>query len=50
MLKGKVSLKKGNLYDSNSRVKLPQELEEYGDENLSHPYYCAALTIIGNAW
>ncbi|MGD1715211.1 CHAT domain-containing protein [Dapis sp. BLCC M172] len=50
MLKGKVSLKKGELYGSNSRVKLPQELAEYTDENLSHPYYWAAFTIIGNAW
>ncbi len=50
MLKGKVSLKKGELYGSNSRVKLPQELSEYTDENLSHPYYWAAFTIIGNPW
>lgn len=50
MLKGKVNLKKGELYGSGSSVKLPQELAKYGDENLSHPYYWAAFTIIGNAW
>ncbi|MGD1700133.1 CHAT domain-containing protein [Dapis sp. BLCC M229] len=50
MLEGKVSLKKGKLYGSNTRVKLPQELAEYKDENLSHPYYWAAFTIIGNPW
>lgn len=50
MLKGKVNLKKGELHGSGSSVKLPQELAEYRNENLSHPYYWAAFTIIGNAW
>jgi CHAT domain-containing protein len=50
MLKGEVSFKNGELNGSNSQIKLPENLSEYTDENLSHPYYWAAFTIIGNPW
>ncbi|MDJ0554702.1 MAG: CHAT domain-containing protein [Microcoleaceae cyanobacterium MO_207.B10] len=50
MLKGKVNVENGELHGSGRGVKLPPELANLGDENLSHPYYWAAFTIIGNPW
>ena len=50
MLKGKVRLENGELHGAGRTVKLPPDLAKLGDENLSHPYYWAAFTIIGNPW
>jgi CHAT domain-containing protein len=49
MLKG--NLKLGNsLVGQKSRGSLPEELQPLTNQDLSHPYYWAAFTMIGNPW
>lgn len=50
MLRGKVSLSGGQLRGSSRNVLLPPELSGLNNENLSHPYYWAAFSIIGSPW
>jgi CHAT domain-containing protein len=50
MLKGEVRLAGGQLQTPSGNISLPQVLAELGDENLSHPYYWAAFTLVGNPW
>jgi CHAT domain-containing protein len=47
-----VAMLKGNLTLGNSRVRgsLPAELQQLQGLELSHPYYWAAFTTIGNPW
>ena len=47
MLKKKVSL--ANVIDQ-PNVSLPPELASFNYEDLSHPYYWAAFTVVGNPW
>lgn len=50
MLKGEVRLQKGYLVTSSGNVPLSPELAKLGNKDLSHPYYWAAFTMIGNPW
>jgi CHAT domain-containing protein len=50
MIQGKVRLENGELLSSVGSVKLPPDLAELGSQNLSHPYYWAAFSIIGSPW
>jgi CHAT domain-containing protein len=48
MLKG--TLRLGNSSIRRVRGRLPAELQSFQDRDLSHPYYWAAFTTIGNPW
>ncbi len=50
MLKGDVRLQKGELLLSRGEISLPPEIAQQGTDNLSHPYYWAAFTLIGSPW
>lgn len=50
MIRGQVRLQEGELRGSRGEVSLPPELAELKEENLSHPYYWSAFTMIGNPW
>ncbi|MBD2163722.1 CHAT domain-containing protein [Calothrix membranacea FACHB-236] len=50
MIKGKVRLQDGKLKTSNVNVTLPPILAELGNQELRHPYYWSAFTLIGNPW
>ncbi|PSB07893.1 CHAT domain-containing protein [filamentous cyanobacterium Phorm 46] len=52
MLRGRVRIQDGMLRaeGSNNVVTLPREIAIRGDRVLSHPYYWAAFTMIGNPW
>ena len=50
MLKGKVRLQNGKLVTAGDKVDLPPNLAQLGNVNLSHPYYWAGFTIVGNPW
>ena len=50
MLKGEVSLEDGKLVTSSKTRPLPPELARLGNQNLSHPKFWAAFTMIGNPW
>jgi CHAT domain-containing protein len=49
MLKGDLTFNNSNI-SSRSRGNLPSELQPSVDRDLSHPYYWAAFTTIGNPW
>jgi Uncharacterized protein conserved in bacteria len=52
MLRGRVRIEDGMLRSigRNDVVTLPPEIASRGDRLLSHPYYWAAFTLIGNPW
>jgi CHAT domain-containing protein len=50
MLKGEVRLENGNLVTPSGVTPLPPELEQLGNQNLSHPKFWSAFTMIGNPW
>jgi CHAT domain-containing protein len=52
MIKGQVRMENGRLILSNlnKELELPPELAKLGNENLSHPYYWSAFTMIGSPW
>ena len=52
MLRGRVRLQDGMLRVEGVSVSLtlPPEIASRGDRVLSHPYYWAAFTMIGNPW
>ncbi|HEY9831664.1 MAG TPA: CHAT domain-containing protein [Stenomitos sp.] len=50
MLKGEVRLEPGKLITSDGSFPLPTELLQEGEEELTHPYYWSAFTLIGNPW
>ena len=50
MLKGQVYLERGELQSSRGSVSLPPALANLEVENLSHPYYWAAFSVIGSPW
>ncbi|HEY9599091.1 MAG TPA: CHAT domain-containing protein, partial [Cyanophyceae cyanobacterium] len=52
MLKGQVRIQQGQLFTPalEEGLPLPPELVGGGNTDLSHPYYWAAFTMIGNPW
>jgi CHAT domain-containing protein len=50
MLKGNVKLEDGKLVTPSTVLSLPPELANLGQQNLSHPIFWAAFTMIGNPW
>jgi CHAT domain-containing protein len=48
MLKGQVQLKNGQLITSAGTILLPSELPQ--SQDLTHPYYWASFTMVGNPW
>jgi filamentous hemagglutinin family protein len=51
MIRKQVYLETGNLYGPVTwGIPLPLQLRQLGDKDLSHPYYWAAFTTIGNPW
>jgi CHAT domain-containing protein len=50
MLNGEVRLEEGNLITPERTIPLPPELTDLGSQNLSHPKFWAAFTLIGNPW
>ena len=49
MLTGNLTFKNSSI-SLRSRGSLPSELQQSTDRDLSHPYYWAAFTTIGNPW
>ncbi|AFY91939.1 CHAT domain-containing protein [Chamaesiphon minutus] len=50
MLQGKVRLQDGKLITAGDNVSLPPSLVKLGNINLTHPFYWAGFTIVGNPW
>jgi CHAT domain-containing protein len=50
MIRGKVHIQDNQLYSSGKNVSLPPGLSASGSLSLSHPYYWAAFTLIGDPW
>lgn len=50
MLQGRLRLDSGPVERAIGNQPLPDELQEFTSVDLSHPYYWAAFTMIGNPW
>jgi CHAT domain-containing protein len=50
MLKGQARLQDGHLQSARGNITLPSLLAQLENEDLSHPYYWAAFTVVGNPW
>jgi len=51
MLKGEVRLQNGEIYSSRSdSISLPDGVVRNETQDLSHPFYWAAFTLIGSPW
>ena len=50
MIRGNVRLQQGELLLSRGEISLPPEIVNSGENNLSHPYYWAAFSLIGSPW
>ena len=50
MITGQVRIENGQLQSPNGRIPLPPEVAKLQNENLSHPYYWAAFTVVGSPW
>ncbi|MEP0857439.1 CHAT domain-containing protein [Trichocoleus sp. DQ-U1] len=50
MINGEVSIEGNKMHTSREDISLPPELAGLGEKKLSHPYYWAAFTMIGNPW
>jgi len=50
LLRGQVRIENGQLRSSRGPFVLPPEFGETSNENLSHPYYWAAFTVVGSPW
>ncbi|MEB3336877.1 MAG: CHAT domain-containing protein, partial [Leptolyngbyaceae bacterium] len=50
MIQGKVALENGQLRSSRGNTSLSTKLSPVPNNQLAHPYYWAAFTLIGNPW
>jgi CHAT domain-containing protein len=50
MIQNKLRVEAGEVRSVRGAVSLPPTLTDHIDTNLSHPYYWAAFTLIGNPW
>ncbi|MGB5900230.1 MAG: CHAT domain-containing protein, partial [Geitlerinemataceae cyanobacterium] len=50
MLSGQVRLENAQLVGTHHTISLPPELANVPDQDLSHPYYWSAFTIVGSPW
>jgi CHAT domain-containing protein len=50
MLQGKVTFKTSSAYRHQGTQPLPAALAQFETADLSHPYYWAAFTLVGNPW
>ncbi|MCT7971888.1 hypothetical protein [Laspinema olomoucense] len=50
LLRGEVRFDNGEWVGSNGAIALPLELAHLTIRDLSHPYYGAEFTVIGNPW
>lgn len=50
LLKGKIRLQAGQLQTPRGNIALPPALSTLEPEDLSHPYYWAAFTVVGSPW
>jgi filamentous hemagglutinin family protein len=50
MLRGKVTIKGGELRGVRGGIPVPSAIAQRGDQVLNHPYYWAAFTLIGSPW
>ncbi|NET53556.1 MAG: CHAT domain-containing protein, partial [Merismopedia sp. SIO2A8] len=48
MIRGGVRIENNRLYNSGKSISLPPEWSDLGNQSLSHPYYWAAFTLIGD--
>ncbi|MEQ9358654.1 CHAT domain-containing protein, partial [Coleofasciculus chthonoplastes] len=50
MIQGEVRLEKGQIVTQNGIFPLPPQLTELPDQELTHPYYWSAFTLVGSPW
>ncbi len=50
IIQGRVYIRDGKLITPEREIPLPQELARLGDQDLTHPYYWSAFTMVGNPW
>ncbi|MFB2982460.1 CHAT domain-containing protein [Microseira sp. BLCC-F43] len=50
MITGQLPIENGQLQSHNGRISLPPALAKNQNQNLSHPYYWAAFTVVGSPW
>lgn len=50
MIEGKIGIKNGKLQLTDRAFDIPPELAANGAADLSHPYYWAGFTVVGNPW
>ncbi|MCA1990440.1 MAG: CHAT domain-containing protein, partial [Coleofasciculus sp. S288] len=50
MIQGNVRIENNQLYNSGKSVSLPPGLSVSGTQSLSHPYYWAGFTLVGDPW
>ncbi|HBB30922.1 MAG TPA: hemagglutination activity domain protein [Cyanobacteria bacterium UBA9273] len=50
MIRGQVRIESGKLRSDREEVPLPPALAGLNNQQLNHPYYWAAFTMIGNPW
>jgi CHAT domain-containing protein len=50
MLQGRLNLENSLIQQTICDIPVPPNFENLGNENLSHPFYWAGFTMIGNPW
>jgi CHAT domain-containing protein len=50
MLQGRLNLENSLIQQTIRDIPVPPNFENLGNENLSHPFYWAGFTMIGNPW
>lgn len=50
MLRGDLTVQEGKLQGLSEELILPEELQEWEGQDLSHPFYWSGFTMIGSPW